>query len=450
MPLPRAASSASALLAVAFLVLPACTGAGEPPGEGPTEETPAADDPIEDPVPDVDAGPPDVDPEPAVTWYRDVLPVAQAKCMSCHRGGGIGTFSMEDPETARSLSASMAIAVDTGAMPPWPPNPDCAELADARTITADEKQLFIDWANAGAPLGDEAHAPPSLEEEPGLVAPDVDLTVPAYVPNFEARTDDYRCLVVDPELSQNEHVVAMEFAPDRGEMVHHIIVFRANRGAATTRDAQDEGPGWECFGGADVGQSDGVADTLGAWAPGVRVVRYPAGTGIELKHNEVVVLQIHYNADNLWQPEPPADETGLKLRFADGDVSSATLLPAPLDDFEIPAGAVGHSDTLEVSLPSFLPGSIPVYGLMPHMHELGRRITVTSSTVGCLVDIPDWDFAWQQAYFFEDAPLDIPLSSSLSLTCEWDNPTDEPVTWGEGTADEMCLVYVYTVLPGGL
>jgi hypothetical protein len=28
---------------------------------------------------------------------------------------------------------------------------------------------------------------------------------------------------------------------------------------------------------------------------------------------------------------------------------------------------------------------------------------------------------------------------TLSVSCTWDNPTDEDVNWGEGTGDEMCL-----------
>ena len=42
-------------------------------------------------------------------------------------------------------------------------------------------------------------------------------------------------------------------------------------------------------------------------------------------------------------------------------------------------------------------------------------------------------------------PLQLPLGSSATLTCAWDNPTDQTITWGDGTNDEMCLVYLYVV-----
>ena len=34
-----------------------------------------------------------------------------------------------------------------------------------------------------------------------------------------------------------------------------------------------------------------------------------------------------------------------------------------------------------------------------------------------------------------------------SLECQWDNPTDEDVAWGDGTGDEMCLGSMLLSLP---
>jgi len=75
------------------------------------------------------------------------------------------------------------------------------------------------------------------------------------------------------------------------------------------------------------------------------------------------------------------------------------------------------------------------------MHTKGRRVTVKAGN-SCLVDIPAWDFHWQQAYFFS-TPLPITVGTQLSLSCTWDNPTGAAVTWGEKTSDEMCLSYIY-------
>ena len=35
------------------------------------------------------------------------------------------------------------------------------------------------------------------------------------------------------------------------------------------------------------------------------------------------------------------------------------------------------------------------------------------------------------------------MNQNVTLSCTWDNPTTNYVTWGETTQDEMCLAYLY-------
>ena len=60
----------------------------------------------------------------------------------------------------------------------------------------------------------------------------------------------------------------------------------------------------------------------------------------------------------------------------------------------------------------------------------------------CLVNVPAWDFNWQQLYQFSQ-PLALKPGTRLKLSCTWDNGSDKTVRWGEGTDDEMCLNYFY-------
>lgn len=77
-----------------------------------------------------------------------------------------------------------------------------------------------------------------------------------------------------------------------------------------------------------------------------------------------------------------------------------------------------------------------------------------------MLDIPQWDFDGQQFHKFPAADLvEIQSGDSLELTCVYDNSPDnqavvdgEPltprdVTWGEGTTDEMCLLYMRQLIP---
>jgi len=97
-------------------------------------------------------------------------------------------------------------------------------------------------------------------------------------------------------------------------------------------------------------------------------------------------------------------------------------------------------------------------GATGHMHNLGTEIKAVLVRANgereCLLDIRDWDFSWQQSYrFLPGADVTVQPGDALELTCVYDNSlANQPVIngvqqaprdvkWGEGTTDEMCLLY---------
>ena len=104
----------------------------------------------------------------------------------------------------------------------------------------------------------------------------LDLTMPKpYTPKAPTTgTDDYRCFLLDPKLADPAFVTGIDVVPGRPDVVHHVILFRVGPdeiAEAKAQDADVEGQGWTCFGGA--GLSSETADNplesapwLGAWA----------------------------------------------------------------------------------------------------------------------------------------------------------------------------------------
>ena len=88
------------------------------------------------------------------------------------------------------------------------------------------------------------------------------------------------------------------------------------------------------------------------------------------------------------------------------------------------------------------------------MHMIGRRITVTRNGTDTLLDIPNWSFHWQGQYQYA-TPIEVANTDTLTIRCEYDNsnehrlalgiPPNTAVTFGEGTADEMCLASLQMV-----
>ena len=92
------------------------------------------------------------------------------------------------------------------------------------------------------------------------------------------------------------------------------------------------------------------------------------------------------------------------------------------------------------------------------MHQLGKSMTVTltlpDGTQKLLIDVPDWDFNWQNTYRYKE-PIKLPRGSLLKIAATFDNSAANPrnpnnppkhIDWGEQTSDEMGLaLFSFTV-----
>ena len=374
------------------------------------------------------------------TFAKDVAPILEANCVTCHQNGGIAPFSLTNYESAKSHAVRMAEATRTREMPPMPVNNDgsCNTYSNARWLTEDEIETIAEWVDQGAPEGDGAQ---SIEPPPvtGLEDPDVVLELPRdYLPD-DALSDDYRCFVLPAPVAQRAFMTSYELVPGDPRVVHHAILYQPDDASAAidahALDDAEEGDGYTCFGGPIVS-----ASPVALWAPGAGVVHMPSGTGVALEANRDVILQIHYNLEHGTHP----DRTRLNLATVADGVTPGFFAPVANLDMMLPP----RRDYVETTASeSLVPNqSFVVHGAMPHMHTLGRTLRVEAEASGethCLVDVDRWDFHWQNAWWY-DEPLDLEAVSSLSIRCGYDTSLrSETTTWGEGTADEMCISYFY-------
>ena len=105
-----------------------------------------------------------------------------------------------------------------------------------------------------------------------------------------------------------------------------------------------------------------------------------------------------------------------------------------------------------------LPVDISILSVFPHMHLLGQKMKVFGIQPNLdtlkLIDIPHWDFHWQDFYFFKQIQK-APQGTTLKASATYDNttgnihnPNNPPITVyaGLNTADEMFLVYNHYML----
>jgi len=68
-----------------------------------------------------------------VTFYKDVLPILQKNCQTCHRPGEIAPMSFMTYQDTRPWAKGIKQAVVARQMPPWFADPNYGHFANDRT-----------------------------------------------------------------------------------------------------------------------------------------------------------------------------------------------------------------------------------------------------------------------------------------------------------------------------
>ena len=104
-----------------------------------------------------------------VTFTRDVAPIFQKKCESCHRPDSIAPMSLITYQEARPWARSIRDRVASRNMPPWhvDPNVGIQHFKGDRSLSQKEIDTIVAWASNGAPQGNPADMPPPMKWEDG-------------------------------------------------------------------------------------------------------------------------------------------------------------------------------------------------------------------------------------------------------------------------------------------
>src|SRR5579872_598741 len=94
-----------------------------------------------------------------VTFNKDVLPVLQKNCQTCHRPGEIGPMALLTYEGTRPWAKAIKVAVLSKKMPPWFADPRYGHFANDRRLGESDIRKIAAWVDAGAPEGDAKDKP---------------------------------------------------------------------------------------------------------------------------------------------------------------------------------------------------------------------------------------------------------------------------------------------------
>ncbi len=386
-----------------------------------------------------------------VTYHRDIAPILNAHCVSCHRQGEVAPFALQTYAEAERRAQMVAMVCETGFMPPWAAEPGAVRYQQERRLREEEIDLLQQWAQSGAPEGDPADGPtPPQFDASGwtLGEPDLVLTMPEF--EIPAEGDDlFHYFVIPSELVEDQMVVATDFKAGDASVTHHSIYYSDSTGQARELDEQTPEPGYPAF--TSLSRDFVPSEALGGWSPGSGPQTLPEGVGIPIQAGADIILEMHYHLSG----KATTDASQIAIYFADGAIQKIA------ESFTL--------GTLDISIPpnrndywrkawAKTPVGITLLDLNPHMHLLGKEakvdVTYPDGSTESLLWVSEYDFRWQDIYRCAE-PIHLPAGTRLDFKVRYDNTSANPsqphipprqVVYGEETNDEMCFLFCTVVL----
>ncbi len=171
--------------------------------------------------------------EGKATYARDIAPILQQRCETCHRPGQVAPFSLTNYEAAKTHAEMILEVTQQRIMPPWIPGPESEhQFVGQRWLSDRELKLLADWIKAGCTLGDVADLPPVATFAEGWQLGTPDLVVKMQEPfKVPANGPDLlQNFVLPVKIPEDKLVAAVEFHPGNRRVVHHAVLFLDDKG----------------------------------------------------------------------------------------------------------------------------------------------------------------------------------------------------------------------------
>ena len=390
----------------------------------------------------------------APTFTKDVAPIFQKKCESCHRPDSIAPMSLITYQEARPWARSIRDRVASRNMPPWHVDPSVGiqHFKGDRSLSQKEMDTIIAWVAAGAPQGNPADMPPAQKWDNGNgwnfakelgKEPDLIISSPKYTQKATAMDAWYKP-VVETGLTEPRWVRAIEMRPStiKGRKItHHALAYLM----------QDEKEAQAMLSNPD---ADSGAGLFMEWAVNKQGEMLRANTGKLMLPGSKIRWDIHYSAAG----EDVTDDVQLGIYFYEKDQA-----PKYRTALSLYSGITGGNRALDIA-----PNAISVTqnfhvlrragrleNFQPHMHLRGKAMMIEAILPNgqqqVLSHVNRFEFNWMNNYVFEDdyAPL-LPKGTILKVTSWHDNTAanknnpdpNQWVGWGDRTVDEMAHAWI--------
>ncbi len=386
---------------------------------------------------------------PEITFTKDIAPIFQAKCETCHRPGEMAPMSLVTYQQVRPWAKDIRQRVAARQMPPWHIDPTVGIQSFANDISLSNAQIetIVKWVANGAPEGDPKDMPPPKQwpedkgwkladrfGQPDLVVSSPDYTMPARGQDVWFRP------LTEIQLTEPRWVRAVEIRPHTPagrRITHHALAF-----------LQQEEPG----------SHTGIVTQglLMEWAVNKNFDIYRPNTGKLLVPGARIWWEMHYHAAGVeirdhvdlaiyFYPKGQEPKYRTYLTAFAGTPGSAAF-----GVLDIPPNSVVESEGYTT-----LRAPARLENFQPHMHLRGKAMLLEAilpdGTKRTLSYVDHFNFNWMTNYIYSDdaAPV-LPKGTIIHVVAWHDNTVNNPnnpdpdqwVGWGDRTVDEMAHAWV--------
>lgn len=375
-----------------------------------------------------------------VTYYQQIAPIIHAKCQPCHRPGESAPFNLLTYEDVSKRGSFIKKVVQSGFMPPWKADNSFVHFANDRSLTNDQINLISKWVDDKMPAGKKTvvnaqDSKPLIEGTAFNRKPDLVLKT---VENYTVKGDNVERFIIFKipfALMDSANVEAIEFVSNNKKLVHH-----ANYAIHAVPDESIDIENTDAY----INLTDDDRRKFdqyqpyrkniryyGGWIPGTTYEYYPKEFGWVMPKRGVILLTVHFapsakeanniSGINLFFKKEKITRPVKIVSFGSGGIGEDQIKPA----FYIEPNYV-KKFTLRLMNPGEDQSVLYVW---PHMHLIGKNYKAYAVAPGGdtikLVNIPEWDFRWQEIYRFKK-PVRIPKGSVITVEGTYDNTAGNP------------------------
>jgi hypothetical protein len=408
-----------------------------------------------------------------VTFNKDVSPILQAKCQSCHEPGSIGPMSLVTYQDARPWARSIKARVEARQMPPWHIDRSVGVTKFKNDMSLSDEQVatISAWVDGGALEGNKADFKPKpvatslfwQAERDGYGPPDLVIKSAEYTMPAVSQDQWWRPTSEIP-ITEPRWIKMVEIRPTNiasRKILHHSIAYHVLNPENVA--AVNQGIGGGRPGAATQTAAQQAADLVNRrpqimeWAIGKGYDRYLDGTGKLIMPGEKISWDQHIHA--VGEAITGGSELGLWLYPKGQEPKKRSYLvgftglkngPAALD---IPPNSIAATEGF-----TLLKENTIITNFQPHFHLRGKAMQVEAifpdGRTQIISYVKDFNFNWMTNYIYTDEASPVfPKGTMIHVSAYYDNTKsnrsnpdpDQWVGYGDRTVDEMAHAWMNVV-----